>query len=344
MNFAAIEIGSNEVRMIVGKLTDSCELRVLERWSAHLCLGDSVFENGVIPENIVQQLEQTILGLLQESQKFSQVKVSLSATSAMRDAENRNEVVSRLKTLVGHPVKILSGKEESQCLLEGVKSFLPQTLFSKFPLKQTILADLGGGSLEISLLESASNSKNSRNNFLHSFDIGTLRLKKMNSVLQQLESSLTEELTELKQLYSVNPQDSSHLILTGGNAKTFARLFTKVSTKYVSDKSSTNLTENWLSMDCNEFERIEQMFQQQSVEEQQARLGLRLQQTEVFNIALTVFRIIGERLRTNRLSIPFFGLKESLLLNLVSANIKKSQEDITLVLTSRPPKKFKIST
>jgi exopolyphosphatase/pppGpp-phosphohydrolase len=35
MNFAAIEIGSNAVRMIVGGLVDSCELRVLERWSAH---------------------------------------------------------------------------------------------------------------------------------------------------------------------------------------------------------------------------------------------------------------------------------------------------------------------
>ena len=99
--------------MIVGKLTYSCELLLLERWSAHLRLGDSVFENGVIHENIIQQLEQTILGLLQESQKFSKVKVSLSATSAMRDAENRNEVVSRLQTLVDHPVKILSGKEES---------------------------------------------------------------------------------------------------------------------------------------------------------------------------------------------------------------------------------------
>jgi len=53
---------------------------------------------------------------------------------------------------------------------------------------------------------------------------------------------------------------------------------------------------------------------------------------------------LAEKLRTERLSIPFFGLKESLLLNLVSANIKKSQEDITLVLTSGPPKKFKIST
>jgi exopolyphosphatase/pppGpp-phosphohydrolase len=142
----------------------------------------------------------------------------------------------------------------------------PQTLFSKFPLKQTILADLGGGSLEISLLESEDKSKSSRNNFLYSIDIGTLRLKKMNPVLQQLESRLTEE---LNQLYSVNPQDSSHLILTGGNAKIFARLFTQISTKYVSDKSNTNLTENWLSMNWNEFMRIEQIFQQQSAKEQQ---------------------------------------------------------------------------
>ena len=96
-------------------------------------------------------------------------------------------------------------------------------------------------------------------------------------------------------------------------------------------------------MDWNEFERIEQFFQQQSAEEQQERWGLRVQQTEIFNIALAVFRIIGEKLRTELLSIPFFGLKESLLLKLVSENIKKSQEDITLVLTYGPPKKFKIS-
>ena len=120
--------------------------------------------------------------------------------------------------------------------------------------------------MEVYLLESAGKSNRSWNNFPHSFDIGTLRLKKANPVLQQLESKLTED---LNQLYPVNPKDRSHLILTGGNAKTFARLFTKISTKYVSDKSSTNLQENWLSMDWRKFERIEQLFQQQYEEEQQ---------------------------------------------------------------------------
>ena len=75
----------------------------------------------MIPENIVQQLEQTIQGLLEKTLNFPQVKVSLSATSAMRDAENRTEVISRLQTLVVHPSKILFGKEKSLCLLERVK-------------------------------------------------------------------------------------------------------------------------------------------------------------------------------------------------------------------------------
>ena len=41
MNLATIEISSNAARVIVGELTDSSELRVLERWSSHLSLGVS---------------------------------------------------------------------------------------------------------------------------------------------------------------------------------------------------------------------------------------------------------------------------------------------------------------
>ena len=101
MNFATIEIGSKAVRMIVGGLIDSSKLHIMERWSAHLCLGDSVFKHGVFPENIFPQLEQTIQGLLLESQIFSQIKVLLYATSAVRIPENCHEVVHSLKTLPG---------------------------------------------------------------------------------------------------------------------------------------------------------------------------------------------------------------------------------------------------
>ena len=259
--FAAIEIGSNAVRVIIGELRSSCELCVIERWSAHLRLGEAVFECGKISENLFQQLQQTIQGMLGEIQKFPQVKVTLSATSAMREAKNCDEVVARIKSLVGYPLKILSGTEESQCLLDGIKSFLSPSLLLNYPLKQTVLADLGGGSLEISLPKSAKYLRSNNTDFLYSFAIGTLRLCKMDNPVQELESSFAENLLQLEQVCLANHEDRSHLILTGGNAKTFARLFPLFSANLQSEKSSAIQTKNWLSMDWSEFKSLEQILQ-----------------------------------------------------------------------------------
>ena len=96
----------------------------------------------------------------------------------MRDAEDHNEVASGLQTLVGHPVKKLSGKEESQCLMEGVNPFCKKLFSAYLFTKQTIYESLGSGSLEISLIESAGKIDNIQNNILYGFDIGTLRLGK----------------------------------------------------------------------------------------------------------------------------------------------------------------------
>ena len=95
-------------------------------------------------------------------------------------------------------------------------------------------------------------------------------------------------------------------------------------------------------MDWNEFECIEHIFQEQSADEQIEQWKLHPHQTEVFNSALAVFLAIGSKLRTEQLYIPFFGLKESLLLSFVSVETEKPMEDFTLVLNYGPPKKLKL--
>jgi len=54
----------------------------------------------------------------------------------------------------------------------------------------------------------------------------------MARTIQQMEISLKEGLDQLITFCSINPEDSSYLILKGGNSKTFARLFTKFYTKH----------------------------------------------------------------------------------------------------------------
>ena len=195
--FAAIEIGSNAVRMIVGELRSSGKLCVLERWSAHLRLGDSVFECEEISEKMFGQLLQTIHALLFKVQKYSNLKLSITATSAMRAAKNNAEVAAQIESIVGYPLKILSGTEECQYLVDGIKSFLPPSMILGLPLKKTFLADLGGGSLEISLLKSRESRTCKNEDYLYSIDIGTLRLRKMVNQVNELKSLITEKLLEL---------------------------------------------------------------------------------------------------------------------------------------------------
>ena len=165
-----------------------------------------------------------------------------------------------------------------------------------YSLKQTFLADLGGGSLEISLLKSGKSPSCKNGNYHYSLDVGTLRLRKMVNPENKLKSIIKEKLLQLDKVLSANPHNRTNLILTGGDAKTFARLFPQVSANLRPKKSSTVEAKNWLSMKWTEFECIEQIFQSQSADEQIEQWKLRPQQTEVFNSALAVSRAIGSKL------------------------------------------------
>jgi|LUMK01.1.fsa_nt_gb exopolyphosphatase/guanosine-5'-triphosphate,3'-diphosphate pyrophosphatase len=340
--FACIEIGSNAVRMIVGEIRGNSELHELERGSVHLRLGDTVFEHGEVSEKVFQQLLNSIQQLLSEVQKYQPAHIKLFATSAMREAKNRIEVINRLKSLIGFPVKILSGKEESGCLAEGIKSFLPPSLVMHSPFEKTVLLDLGGGSLEVSLLAQPENKINNDNDYLNSFDLGTLRLVKMDKKAKQLFANLPEKLSHLSKACSINPKLSSHLILTGGNAKTFARLYPQMPANLKSKKIKTEHFEKWLCINWPEFERLAGIFQKQSPQDLNKHWKLRSQQTEVYKSALSVFLAIGRQLRIDRVSIPLFGLKESLLLSIASDEIEKPVQDLKLILSSELLKQHKI--
>ena len=116
--------------------------------------------------------------------------------------------------------------------MDGVKSFLPPSMVLDYSLKQTFLADLGGGSLEISLLKSGKSPSCKNGDYYYSIDIGSLRLRKMVNPENDLKSVITEKLLQLDEILSANPLNRSNLILTGGNAKTFARLYPQVSANF----------------------------------------------------------------------------------------------------------------
>jgi exopolyphosphatase/guanosine-5'-triphosphate,3'-diphosphate pyrophosphatase len=143
MKVAAIDIGANSVHLVISRLHTLGIREVLDRAKDMLLLGRSTFQKGAIPK---AELDRAISVLkryraLAEAQGVEAILTV--ATSAVREARNRDEFVERAEKEARLAVRVLSGEEEGRLIYAGVEDGLP----SKF--RRVGVLDIGGGSAEI---------------------------------------------------------------------------------------------------------------------------------------------------------------------------------------------------
>lgn len=138
---AAIDLGSNSFHMVLAK-ADHGELRILER------LGDKVqLAAGIDEQRLLS--EEAMLRGLDCLRRFAQLTASLPdgavrivGTNALREARNRADFIHRAEAILGHPVEVISGREEARLIYLGVSHSIADT-----PGKR-LVTDIGGGSTE----------------------------------------------------------------------------------------------------------------------------------------------------------------------------------------------------
>jgi exopolyphosphatase/guanosine-5'-triphosphate,3'-diphosphate pyrophosphatase len=145
--YAAIDIGSNSVRMLVAEATPGAPLRVLAADRQVTRLGASVFQTGQIAQDSMDNVTSLLSRMAQSYRKMDVAGVRAVATSAVRDARNQSEFIRRVSHAIEAPVEIISGQEEARLIHLGVQSLWPQ------PTKRVLVIDVGGGSAEIMLSE-----------------------------------------------------------------------------------------------------------------------------------------------------------------------------------------------
>src|SRR6266849_6722163 len=100
-------------------------------------LGEGVFRNGRISPEAMENAPRVLARMADGYRKLD------VATSAVRDAANQAEFLSRASDALGAQVEIISGREEARLIHRGVMSRWPQ------PDKRVLIVDIGGGSAEI---------------------------------------------------------------------------------------------------------------------------------------------------------------------------------------------------
>ncbi len=165
--YAAIDIGSNSVRMEAAEVVDGAPPRILASERQVTRLGSSVFRSGRISQESMDMI-CGVLGTMAQQYKRLEVKaVRAVATAAVRDAGNQHEFVTRASAAIGAEVEVISGQEEARLIHLGVKSRWPH------PKERFLIIDIGGGSAEIIL------SENERIGNAFSKPLGALRLQEL---------------------------------------------------------------------------------------------------------------------------------------------------------------------
>lgn len=159
---AAIDVGTNAVRLELARPLPDGSLETLHQERDPVRPGEGVFKTGGIPPEVADRLLSTLRRYSALCKRFH-ANVRAVATSALREASNRDEILQRVRTEAGLALEIVSGQEEARLICLGVLHGRPAD-------ERSLVVDIGGGSTEVA------NAVGEKPSQLWSVAIGAVRL------------------------------------------------------------------------------------------------------------------------------------------------------------------------
>lgn len=305
VNISAIDVGSNAMRMVVGEVDDDWQVRTIENLRLPVRLGQDVFGRGYLEEKTIQQTEEVFLRFKQVAENYNIHQLRAVATSAAREAENNDLLVDRVFRTSGIEIEIISGEEEARLIHLAVAHIL------SLKNKRTLLIDIGGGSVEVTL----STGQNIIST--DSYNMGTVRLlEKLNgSKSKHPLGNLVREYVEAAR-YRIEQDLGEEKVQicagTGGNVEEIGRLRQKLF-KAESDRFIT----------LDELETLVRRLERMTYDERMRKLKLRADRADVILPASIVLHLIASQAGVKQIMIPNVGLKDGILLD-IAEDLSKS--------------------
>src|ERR1700737_5213773 len=142
--FAAVDIGSNSVRLKIARLQGH-RLRSIHEDREVTRLGEGVFRSGFLTPESMAETVKVLRRFHRATQQVATDPVRVVATSALRDARNSQAFLEWVRSATGWKVEIISGLEEARLIHLGLVSSL------RVSAATTLMVDLGGGSCELTI-------------------------------------------------------------------------------------------------------------------------------------------------------------------------------------------------
>lgn len=166
--FASIDLGTHSTRLLIATIQDRA-VNEIERQTIITRLGEGIEDSYIKPEAITRTTNALAL-FMDSMNKHGVKKVVAFATSAVRDAINKQEFIESAKSVIGVEPDVLDGRKEATLSFRGVCAALKDNA----GLENMFVVDIGGGSTEIAYGKCDTDEL-----YTESLDIGCLRIKEM---------------------------------------------------------------------------------------------------------------------------------------------------------------------
>jgi len=297
---AAIDVGSNAMRILVGRIVYDGRVEVVENLRLPVRLGQDAFTTGIISEDTARQAVDAFLRFRKIADYHKVEKIRAVATSAMREIIHSGLLIDRIARATGIEIEIISGEEEARLIHLAVAQSV------NLKDKHALLIDIGGGSVEVTLSQSG--------NILstESYNMGTVRL--LNKLSGKKNAAmpfhkLVREYAEAARR-RIDREIGDHkidiCIGTGGNIEEMGNLRKKLF-KRDSDRAIT----------LEELDKLVETLSRMKVEERIRKFKLKPDRADVILPASIVLQMIAHEAKIKEVTIPNVGLKDGVLWDMV---------------------------
>jgi exopolyphosphatase/guanosine-5'-triphosphate,3'-diphosphate pyrophosphatase len=290
LRYAAIDIGSNAVRLLIADITQNNKTISFKKNTlirVPLRLGDDAFLDKLISPNKTDELIKTMVAFRNLIDVYKVTDYLACATSAMREAKNGNLIVEKIKAQAGLDLEIVEGQREANIIYA---SHIEQSLDRK---KNYLYIDVGGGSTELSVFSNGELISS------RSFNLGGIR------ILDNQDKD--ETWIEMKEWVKNMAQSYKNLsgIGTGGNIN---KLFKMAEGKDGSPITFTKLRELYSYL--NSF----------SLKDRINVLGLNQDRADVIIPACEIYLTVMKWGGVKQIFVPRVGLVDGLIQLMIDKN------------------------
>ena len=299
---AAIDAGSNAMRLVIGRAGRNGGVEVVKNSREAVRLGKDVFAGGRMSRKLMKAATQAFRRFQDAIDEWGVEHTVAVGTSALREADNRDELLDRVHRKTGIEVNVIGGLEEARLVHLAVSRKID------ISEGEAVLVDVGGGSVEVTLTSGGVLIES------RTLKVGTVR---MLQVLNDPERGFSDFMAQIEEIKSDTRDWTTdalghhlvgRLVGTGGNVESIGDLTGKRAGRKATSFASSG-----------DLQRIQTQLESLSIGDRQRELRLRPDRADVIYPAVIVVQALMNTVWASNLAIPRVGLKDGVLLELANS-------------------------